>query len=385
MSQSFFKVTLVIVILNSLGYMASEIYLPSFPSIEHYFKTTESSVQFTLFVYMVSFTVSPLFFGPWSDKLGRGYVIRIGLIIALFATLGCTFAPTIKMLMVSRFIQGIGFGAVTVATRSLLADFYEGTELNRQISYLSIAMPLFVAVAPIVGGMIEHFASWREVFAFLIVYLVASYLLSLRFKSYNKAEVHPEQPSLRVRYAALLQNKSFVYATLFMPIPLVGFFAYLTAGPFIYQTELGLSPAEYGSLSLWNAMAIIVMGFVNSKLIDYWSTEKMLLLGGLMMFTAASVLALGVWLHWNAFWILLTTSLLFIGSAPVIGANSSQRAFSSIKSHFGLAAALMMTIQFLGAVAGTFIFSMIPDGITPLIICYAGCAAVLFILLILER
>lgn len=62
-----------------------------------------------------------------------------------------------------------------------------------------------------------------------------------------------------------------------------GLVAYITIAPFLFQNVLGLTPLEYGQLSLFIAGAICLSGIINSQLIMIKDVSFMLLLGVLLM------------------------------------------------------------------------------------------------------
>ena len=117
--------TLYITILCSIGYVATDIYLPSLPAIAREFAVGEKEVQATLAIYLLSFAFTPLLFGPLSDHFGRKKVIVTGLTITLFATIGCALSSSISMLILFRLGQGVGAGAVVVSGRATIADLFK--------------------------------------------------------------------------------------------------------------------------------------------------------------------------------------------------------------------------------------------------------------------
>lgn len=377
---------LFIIILISLGYIATEIYLPSLPSIEVYFKTDEAHVQLTLFTYLLSFSLSPLFFGPLSDKLGRLKVAKIGLCISLFATLLCTFSVHIVMLMGARFIQGLGLGALTVCARAMLADSYTGKELNRISSFLAMAIPVLVASAPVLGGLIEHFSTWRYVFLFLTFYTVFVFFTTMKIK-----ETHPitnPHSFLKIlsHYRVLFNNTYFMLYVLSMIVPMIGFMSFLTAGPFLLQNIVGLNPAEYGFLSLINGSMIIAAGFVNSRLIAYCEPEHTMYIGIGLQLSAGLLILLGLFINVPLFWVILVPSAIFIFTLPLIFANSAQRAYQHVTENRGMASAMIASAQFLGGMIGTLLFVFIKDvSVHPLGFTYIGCGSVLFVLMVMLK
>lgn len=378
------RITLAYIIaLGSMGYIATEIYLPSLPAIESFFDTKESLVQLTLFSYLVSFSLAPIFVGPLADKVGRKPVILIGLTLGILASLACTYAPSIYMLIAARFVHGLAMGSVVVGSRSMIPDTFGGKDLNKVSSYLAMSIPIFVALSPAIGGFIEHHTIWRFVFGALTIYTMLLLILCKPLK-----ETHTQlntKPYLTIlsQYRALFGNPGFFRYLILIIVPMIGFMGFLTAGPFLFQELVGLNPAEFGLLSLVNAAMVISGGFINSRLINWLEPEQILgFATGVMMISGIGSLA-GLYWGWPIFWVLLIPSALNVLAIPIIYANASHRAFGFITEHFGMASALFASFQFLGALIGSLIFSILEErsGI-PLGICYLSCSIVMLVLLL---
>lgn len=365
--------TAYLLILISLGYFATDIYLPSLPALTAYFRASENEVQMTLFFYMLSFSLAPIIFGPLSDHIGRKKVILCGIAIGIAATAGCLFASSIHGMIAFRFLQGIGCGAVMICARATSSDLFTGKALAKQISQVTMFMPLALALAPTIGGFLQEEFQWQSVFIFLICYLLLILVL---------ASVRPEslkQPSNKKisqifsTYRAHLHNKRFIFYGLNFVFPAIGMFAYLTTSPFLFQEIIGLSPIEYGSLALYIGGMIMASSYLNSKLINRFETGAIIFFGAGLVLFAGLLLLLFHWMGILTTWSLLTPTLIYYSCLPFCVANSASKAMNFVTDHFGAATAVLTTFQFLAGTLGSFIFSVISDdSALPLSICFIG-------------
>ena len=140
---------LSIVLIATLAQFATDIYLPSLPGIADVFGVTIGASQLSISSYMLTLTVTQLFWGPASDKLGRKPALYWGLGIGLVGSILCASASSISMLIGGRFIQGIGNGAAAGLFRAILRDLYTGPALAKVGSYLSNLLVLTLMAAPI--------------------------------------------------------------------------------------------------------------------------------------------------------------------------------------------------------------------------------------------
>ncbi len=64
--------------LAALGPLSIDMYLPSFQAIERELRTTPAMVSGTMASYFVGLCLGQLFYGPWSDRVGRKVPLLVG-------------------------------------------------------------------------------------------------------------------------------------------------------------------------------------------------------------------------------------------------------------------------------------------------------------------
>jgi len=100
-----FTVILLVGCLNQIG---SDIYAPSLPAIAHYFSVPIDHAQWSMAIFLFAVSLTQLFYGPISEGIGRRPPLLAGLWIMLFGTGICIFASSMPVLLLGRFIQGMG-------------------------------------------------------------------------------------------------------------------------------------------------------------------------------------------------------------------------------------------------------------------------------------
>jgi len=182
---------LVILMLGSIGFVATDLYLPSLSSIVKDFSTTKAYVQLTLSFYLLFFGVSQFFYGPLSDKVGRKKIVLYGLSLTIVGSIVCVFSPNVGVLIVGRSIEGFGVGAGATMMRAILRDLYVGDELAKKGSYIATGTGVFMAGAPIIGGYIQDFFGWRFNFVFIVLYTLMGILIVSKFLPETIKELNP--------------------------------------------------------------------------------------------------------------------------------------------------------------------------------------------------
>ena len=87
------------------------------PTIEHDLGFTQSGLAWVVNGYLIGFGGLLLLAGRLGDLVGRRRVFVAGLTIFTAASLVCGLSTTPVMLIVARFVQGVG-GSLTSASRS---------------------------------------------------------------------------------------------------------------------------------------------------------------------------------------------------------------------------------------------------------------------------
>lgn len=343
---------------------ASDGYTPSMPAIAKYFNISANTTQLTISLYLLGATFSQLFYGPLSDRFGRRSSILLGIILCLFGSILCAVSVSPIMLIMARAIQGMGAGASNVMFRAIMRDTFTGIRMAKIASYTGMVFTLMLAAAPIIGGYIQEHFGWRE--NFLSVGLLCAFILPIIFfilpetnVNRNKLATHPK--IFINNYLTLLKSADFMGYTLCSSIAFSGMIAYYTISPFLFQDILGLTPAQYGWLSLALAFGLMCGQYTNSHLVSLFGHKKMLKYGiYLMMFSGLLLIILNLDGKVSILSILLAT-LIFTISGGLVFSNSMVGAFHRFPHMAGTAGALYGSIQVLGSFIVSFLITQLPQ------------------------
>ncbi len=288
----------IIFLLITLMQVTTDLYIPSLPGITAAFASTAEKIQLTLSVYMLGFSASHLFYGPISDRIGRKTPILVGVGISALGSLVCFVAPSATILILGRFIQGIGIGCCNSVGRSLARDLLSDRMLAKIGSHIGMASVIILALSPTVGGYVQQYLGWRANFLFLLIFGLAIWVLTYYLLPETNRHCNPDATKMAVmasNYSILLRSKTFMGYTLCSCFAGAGLIAYLTVAPFLLQERLGLSPVEYGWLAFIIAAAIFISGFINSKLVLKKGISTMVLWGAIIMLVGGVMMMAVAW------------------------------------------------------------------------------------------
>jgi EmrB/QacA subfamily drug resistance transporter len=114
--------------------------------------------------YLLMNAVTVLIYGKLSDLFGRKPILTFGIVIFLIGSILCGLAETMEMLILFRFIQGFGAGAVAPIATTIVGDIYTKEERAKIQGYLSSVWGISAVTGPALGGLLVEYVSWRSVF-----------------------------------------------------------------------------------------------------------------------------------------------------------------------------------------------------------------------------
>jgi EmrB/QacA subfamily drug resistance transporter len=134
------------------------------PSMRRELGFTGADAGWILNGYALTFGGLVLLLGRAGDLYGRRRLFMAGLVLFGAASLVGGFAWEPWILVLARFVQGIGAAAFVPASLSLVtAIFAEGEERNRAIGLYGAMAALGFVVGMVGGGVITEFLGWRWV------------------------------------------------------------------------------------------------------------------------------------------------------------------------------------------------------------------------------
>jgi MFS transporter, DHA1 family, multidrug resistance protein len=156
--------------------------LPALPRIGAELSPSDPNrAQLIVIAFVLGMGAATLVTGPMSDAWGRKPVILGGTLLYILGAALAWSAPTLELLLLARFVQGVGAAGPRVVGMAIVRDLYGGREMARILSFIMLVFMLVPAVAPLVGSWIIAAAGWRAMFgAFVIFAAVACLWLTLR-------------------------------------------------------------------------------------------------------------------------------------------------------------------------------------------------------------
>lgn len=339
----------LLALLSAVSPLATDMYLPAFPDIAGDLGTTASGVQLTLTAFMLGLAAGQLVIGPLSDSLGRRGPLLVGTVGCLLASIACTLAPDVTVLIVARFLQGFTGAAGVVLSRAIITDTTRGPATAQLMSLMMVIGGIMPVLAPLGGGLVLEVTDWRGVFwviTALVVVMVVGVAASVRETLPPERRHGGGLRSLLSHTGAVLGNRGYVSATLVFALGFGALFSYISASPFVLQTVLGLDSLQYSVVFGVNSVGIMAFGALNIRLVARFPVRRVLAVGVVLMLAAVAGLATSVLLGTPTVPTLASMFLLTSSMGLVLG-NGSALAIRAVPTSAGTASAFMGATQFL--------------------------------------
>lgn len=370
-----FFIILILGALAALGPLNNDMYLPAFPNITKDFETTASLVQLSLTSGLFGLAIGQVISGALSDIYGRRKPVIISLFLFALTSLLCAFATSIWILILFRIIQGAAGGAGVVISRACIRDLYSGSEMTKVLSILVLIMGVAPILAPIAGGFLLKYVSWRGIFVALF-----GLGILLMFTAFRLPETLTENRRISgglrqtiTAFKTLTKDRLFIGYALIMGFTNGAMFAYISGSPFVLQEIFRLSPQAFSICFGVNAMGLIIASQITGRLAARYGENRFLLIG-LSIQLLGGILLLSFTLLDAELFLILLALFLVVSSCGFINPSGTTLAMESLNGNVGSASALMGLISFgIGGIVAPLVGALGSQTAIPLGIVVAMC------------
>lgn len=204
-----------------LIFFQSYLFAPLIPAFSREFNSSTQRVGLLIPAYLLPYAFSTLFYGPLSDRVGRGPVLLSLLGLMVIATAGSASAGSIYQLLVWRMTGGIAAGGIIPIALALLGDLFPFEDRGRALGWIFGAVAGGSAFGSTCGAVLYPYVGWRIV---LVALAAASLFVLIVTHRYRRLLVTHKQPHplgprhVAAAYLALLRDPrgAGTYACIFL-------------------------------------------------------------------------------------------------------------------------------------------------------------------------
>jgi EmrB/QacA subfamily drug resistance transporter len=303
------------------------------PTLAQEFDATTTQVQWVVTGYLLSLAVFIPVSGWLGDRFGTKRIFMLALFIFTTASFLCGMAWSIESLIAFRVLQGAGGGILTPVGTAMLFRAFPPHERAKGAAILMIPMVVAPASGPVIGGFLVEYWDWRWIFfinipvgvtglIFAALYLreevqpnpgrldlpglvlacggLATLMYGLAeagerslddprvlgfgaiglvlLAAFTLVELRTDEPMIDVR---LLKNRLFATANSIQMVAFAGLTGGLFLLPLMLQSPatMGLSPFESGLATFPQAIGVVTMVQVSSRLYPRVGPRRLLITG----------------------------------------------------------------------------------------------------------
>ncbi|MDB5738631.1 MAG: transporter [Sphingomonas bacterium] len=165
------------------------------PTMARDFGVRAPSMSIALTSYLLALAIFIPASGVIADRFGSRQVFRTAIAIFVLGSLACGVAPTLPLIVLARFFQGIGGAMMIPVGRLVLLRSVAKQDMVSAMSWLIMPAMIGPIVGPPVGGFIVTYLDWRWIFWLnLPVGIVGFFLVGRYIADIREAHPHAFDP-----------------------------------------------------------------------------------------------------------------------------------------------------------------------------------------------
>ena len=358
------RFVIVLGLLTGLIAFAIDISLPAIPPMVRDLGTTMSAGQQIVGLFMAGMAIGQLPFGLISDRIGRLPVLYAG--IGLFTAAGVVTAVSddIGVMLVARFVQGLGSAAGMVLARAIVRDVSSGAQSARLLSVMVMIFTAAPMLAPMIGAWLVTSRDWRWPFgatAAAGLLLLWGIRTSLHETLVPQPRPHPFRQLLD-SIREFFSHRRSVFGVLIIMVTITGIMSLISGSAALIVEIYGIDVRYFGYLFALTGVAILLGSAVNRRLLQRFDAMQMIGLGGAIAGAAGVQLLVMAWIGDVPFWWIWGNACLYMCATAFLLPNATAIALDPVPGIAGTASSLMGTIQSMAGAASAIINSALYTG-----------------------
>jgi MFS transporter, DHA1 family, multidrug resistance protein len=363
--------TVLLALAMAASALSIDTLLPALDDIRTSFKLASDSSETAalITVFMLGSGLALLPAGLLADRFGRRRVLWAGFALYIVGAVGAALAPSLGLMLVARFIWGVGAAGPRVTAMAMVRDVYSGERMAKQMSFMMAVFMLVPVFAPTIGAGLIAIGPWRSVFWFCAGAGILVLVWAMRLP-----ETLPEAERRGLGVGDIVSGARTVLKTpgtawyVVAQVALFGvFLSYLGTSELIIDDVYDRAkwfPLFFSGLAV--AMGIVML--INGRIVERVGLDRLtrwllvIYIAGGLTLTIASIAADGR----PSFWIFCALLVPVLSSHGVLVPNLNSGAMRPLGAIAGLGAAILgMTATVLGSLVGNRIDAMFNGSTTP--------------------
>jgi len=330
--------------------------LPLLPFWAEHLGANPTEVGLILTIYaLAQFIFTPIL-GSLSDRFGRKPIIIASLLIEAFSLALTGFAGSLVVLLIARFIGGIGASNIGSA-QAVVADVTPPEGRARGMGMIGAAIGLGFVVGPAIGGLLSPIGPAVPFMVAMVVAIINALLVMLflpethKVREVSKTNSADKQQKgvLPASLVELLRNSTLSRLIVINLLFTIAFTAMEAVFALFSQHMFGWTAKENGYIFTYVGLIIVLMqGGLVGQLVKRFGERKLLIAGLLMLSIGLALLPFSSTLAF----MLVALGILSAGNGAVTPTTSALLSLTSSREAQGKVLGLAQGIAGLGRIIG---------------------------------
>ncbi|MFB6352019.1 MAG: MFS transporter [Bradymonadaceae bacterium] len=256
---------------------------PAFPKIAEALeiRPQQTGLLITLY-YAPGIVLSPVL-GFLADRYGRKPILTPSLFLFGIAGASCALVRDFETLLILRFLQGMGAGALGALNLTIIGDLFDGDRLTEAMGYNASVLSVGTAAYPTIGGALA-LLGWYMPFVLPLVAIPTGLLVMSRLDSPEPEADQQLGEYLSAFLTVVRQREALVVFALSMVTFAILFGPYLAYFPILMDETFGVTTFVIGivmsSVSVASGITAARLGEINRRF-----SQKSLLVVAFVLYT----------------------------------------------------------------------------------------------------
>ncbi len=348
----------LIITLSIFAPLSTDMFLPALDEMVEFFGTDEATMSMTMYMFMLFLAIGILLLGPVGDKYGRRNVLIGSLTVYIIASVACSMATNIWVMIIFRIIQSIGAGGAMSTAVALIRDCFEGEKRSRVLTIVAVIGVLGPVAAPLLGQVLIWNLGWQSTFWTPAIIAGVCMVMTIMLPG----DIPKERYKGSILGAAgtvipILKNGDFRRFTIMMNMVAFCILAYISVSEYIYKDK-GFGVGDMYSVYLATAMLIgvglmLLINKLGSKMSNKTHLKVVFIL---VLFSVIVMWTVGD----------MDPMLFLLGVIPIITVSATARSFgfnillAQDVGNSGAISSVLNFMNFMFATAGMIVVVNLP-------------------------
>ncbi|WVQ79545.1 hypothetical protein IAT38_001644 [Cryptococcus sp. DSM 104549] len=139
--------------------MNASVYANGIEFLQEKFNVSAQAARVGQMIFLISYAFGCELWAPWSEELGRRWVLQVSLFFVNIWQILAALAPNFGTVIVARFLGGISSAGGSV-TLGMVADLYDPNDQQWAVAFIVFSSVGGSVIGPIVGPFIQANLNW---------------------------------------------------------------------------------------------------------------------------------------------------------------------------------------------------------------------------------